>query len=282
MFNLRSIATVVVAVILGLIAIVLVNNYLGNARTATKAAPAAVGVPVVVASTPLPRGVTVVPLALKIARYPADAVPKDAFTSIAEVASFGSPGRVTYRDISANAPILRSDVSDPGGRLTLATTVQPGFVAVSIKANEVTDVGGFVLPGERVDIMLTRSVGVGGDHQPIWISQIVAQDVRVLGVDQAADQKADKPSVARAVTVEVTPAQAQLITLGNEAGIIALTLRHDGDHQPVQRIATTSADLVSGAPRKGKPRTDGGYVVKITRGSGDKKDTVNYSVGARS
>jgi pilus assembly protein CpaB len=117
--------------------------------------------------------------------------------------------------------------------------------AVSLRSNDVAGVAGFVLPGDRVDILLTRQIEHG------QVTQVLAENVRVLGVDQTDDDQANKPQVAKAVTVEVTPDQAQKISLAQAVGQVSFSLRHSADQLPLTRHATTIADLGFGgaAPR---------------------------------
>jgi pilus assembly protein CpaB len=237
----RTVATLAVAVFLGLIAVFLVRNYLASASA--KQPEVALTVPVVVASSPIERGKTVEAAGLKTVNYPADAVPAGAFRSVSDLTGASADKRVAIRTISANEPILADKISGPGGRMILSTTLTPGMRAVSLRSNDVAGVAGFILPGDRVDILLTRPVGEG------QVTQVVADNVRVLGVDQTADDSADKPQVARAVTVEVKPDQAQAISLAQAVGQVSLSLRQVSDDTPLSKRATTVADLGSFGPR---------------------------------
>jgi len=280
MLSLRSIATAVVAILLGLIAIVLVNNYLKAGEGKSAPAPEAAGSPVVVASAQIGRGVALAPNLLKVVKYPADAVPAGAFHSIAEISVPGGAPRNTIRAIGANEPILPTDISGIGARQTLSATITPGMEAISIRANDVSGVGGFALPGDRVDVLLTRAVVQGLVSQSTWITEVLAEDVKVLGVDQISDQASQQPVVARAVTLEVTHAQAQVIALGASAGSISLSLRRDGDHTLIAKRVTTQADLAGApAPHVARPRAapvkTEAVVIHITRGS----QTTDYSMG---
>jgi pilus assembly protein CpaB len=93
--------------------------------------------------------------------------------------------------------------------------------AMTIRVNEVLGVAGFVLPGDRVDVLLTQK-----ENRETPVTDILLQNVRVLGVDQDTNLAKDKPSVARAVTLEVSPAQAQQLTLGATIGTLSLALRN--------------------------------------------------------
>jgi pilus assembly protein CpaB len=276
MLSLRSIATAVVAILLGLIAIVMVNNYL-KAGQGSGPTPQAAGNPVVVAAGPINRGVALQPPLLKIVKYPADAVPAGAFSAITDVTGpVGGPGRITLRPVGANEPILATDLAGTGARQIMSTTIAAGMEAVSIRSNDVAGVAGFVLPGDHVDVLLTRAVVQGLVTQTNWITHILAEDIKVLGVDQVSDQTAQSPVVARAVTLEVTHAQAQAIALGASAGQISLSLRRDGDHSLAVKKVTTINDLGGTPP---PPRRHvvkaGAPVIHITRGA----MTTDYSIG---
>jgi pilus assembly protein CpaB len=233
----RTIATFAVAILLGLLAVFLVRNYLKSARPAGQQAAAGATVPVVVASAVIDRGKVLEAPELKLANYPADSVPTGAFHNIADLTGAAENKRVAIRPLAANEPILADKISGPGGRTILSTTLTEGMRAVSLRSNDIAGVAGFVLPGDRVDILLTRQVG---EQQ---LTQVLAENVRVLGVDQNIDQGANQPQVARAVTVEVTPDQAQSISLAQAVGNVSLSLRHVSDQLPLTKRATTVADL---------------------------------------
>ena len=100
--------------------------------------------------------------------------------------------------IEANEPILASKITGAGQRATLSAVLQDGMKAVTIRVNDVEGVAGFVLPGDRVDVVLTRQ-----QDKLVAAADVVLQNVRVLAVDQVADERAEKPSIAKAVTLEV-------------------------------------------------------------------------------
>jgi pilus assembly protein CpaB len=156
--------------------------------------------------------------------------------------------------------------------------------AVSVRSNDVAGVAGFVLPGDKVDILLTRSNADQG--QPV--TQVLAENVRVLGIDQLSDDSTDKPGVARAVTVEVTPDQADIVSLAQAVGNVSFTLRHVADETPLEHHAATVADLAikdrlkpparpAAGPRRApaKPAAPSDQVqVRVTRGV----ETAGYTV----
>jgi pilus assembly protein CpaB len=286
--NIRTIATLAVAVFLGIIAVVAVRSYLGAARKGAVAPGVAGSTPVVVASAPIIRGAALQPIQLKVANYPADAVPAGSFQTVAQLVGTGATARLALRPMSLNEPILADQVSGPGGKLTLSVTLTPGMRAVSLRSSDVAGVAGFVLPGDRVDILLTRTMG--GGETANAVTQALAENVLVLGIDQASDDTADKPVVARTVTVEVTPVQAESISLAQTVGQVSFSLRHVSDNAPLTRKAFTVAQLgyfapvrapaapAAAAARAAAPRTPRGMSeVTVARGV----DVSTYAVTMR-
>lgn len=282
--NIRTIVTAVVAVLLALVAVLLVRGYLGAAKPA--GAPAAGGAvataPVVVASAPIQRGAVLQPLQLKVVNYPADAVPSGSFQTVAQLSGGGANSHLALRPLSLNEPVLADKVSGPGGKLTLSVALTPGMRAVSLRSNDVAGVAGFVLPGDRVDILLTRTIS--GDSNNA-VTQVLAENVLVLGVDQSADDQQDKPVVARTVTMEVTPDQAQTLSLAQAVGSISLSLRQVSDQAALSKKAMTVAQLGffgthQAAPRAAaeRPHTAQGMSqVTVARGT----DVSTYAVTMR-
>ncbi|HVV65569.1 MAG TPA: Flp pilus assembly protein CpaB [Rhizomicrobium sp.] len=247
----RNIASIAVAILLGLIAVILVRNYLAATPQARAPGGAVLATtPVVVAAQPLARGVALQPSLLKVVNYPQSDVPASSFRSVAELTGEKDGARLTLRSIVADEPILTGSVSEPGGKLNLSTVLDDGMRAISVRSNDVAGVGGFVLPGDRVDVLLTRAVGAGDRAHSV--TQVLAENALVLGVDQSDNAEEHKPVVAKAVTVEVTPDQAQAISLGQSVGTITLALRHVSDDASLVNRMTTEADLGREArPRRG-------------------------------
>ena len=100
--------------------------------------------------------------------------------------------------IERNEPILRTKITGPGQKATLSAVIQDGMRAVTVRVNDVEGVAGFVLPGDHVDVLLTRQA-----ERTTGTNDVVIQNARVLAVDQLADDAADRPTVVTAVTLEV-------------------------------------------------------------------------------
>lgn len=178
---------------------------------------------VVVAARPIDLGQALTPDMLRLQAWPAGALPQGAFTQISELT--GGEARVALRAIEPNEPILISRVSGAGGRATLSATIAEGHRAVAIRVNDVIGVGGFVLPGDFVDVLLTREDGEGRNSNRPMRTDLLIANVRVLAIDQTANESRNDPQVARAVTIEVTPEDGQKVALATEIGTLSLALR---------------------------------------------------------
>ena len=159
-----------------------------------------------------------------------------AFPNVNEVfrGATAPEDREALKAIKTGEPILRTNISGFGGRATMSREVAAaGMRAVSISINDVSGVAGFILPGDHVDVMLTRQADAGG-----LATDVILQNVTVLGIDQLSDQERDKPVVARTVTVEATTDQAQKLILAQQAGTLSLALRNAEtlDQSTVHRV----------------------------------------------
>jgi pilus assembly protein CpaB len=177
----------------------------------------------VVAAKPIEVGETITADRLKLQAWPAGAVPEGAFASVALLTD-GKP-RVALRPIAANEPILAARVSGPGGRATLSAMITPGKRAVTIRVNDVFGVAGFVLPGDFVDVLITRAEGDRYGSANTMRTDTLLEAVRVLAVDQTASENKNEPVVAKAATIEVGPEQAQKLALAAQVGTLSLALR---------------------------------------------------------
>ena len=115
---------------------------------------------------------------------------------------------------------MASKVSGFGGRAILSAVIAPDMRAVTIRVNDVNGVAGFVLPGDHVDILLTRKEGGSS-----LFTDVLLQNVKILGIDQVASENLEKPKVAKAATLEVTQIQAQKLALAQRVGQLSLALR---------------------------------------------------------
>ena len=191
---------------------------------------------IVVAAKPLRFGAELGSMSLREIPWPEEAVPAGAFSKIVDLTSSGR--RVVLTPIEANEPVLASKITGSGQRATLSAMLGDGMKAVTIRVNDVEGVAGFVLPGDRVDVMLTRQ-----QDKNVAASDVVLQNVRVLAVDQVADERTDKPSVAKAVTLEVEVTSAQKLALAATVGTLSLALRKAGEAAAAATRRITLSDL---------------------------------------
>jgi pilus assembly protein CpaB len=221
---------------------------------------------IVVASKALRFGNELGSASLREIAWPQNAIPAGAFSKISDLLSGGR--RMVLTAIEANEPILASKITGPGQRATLSAVIADGMRAVTIRVNDVEGVAGFVLPGDRVDVALTRQADKSAPT-----TDVVLQNIKVLAIDQTADERTDKPSVVRAVTLEVDTAAAQKLALAASIGTLSLMLRRagEGDLEPTRRISLGDLLGHSSAPERMKFAT-----VRVHRPK--KKD--DYSVPA--
>lgn len=136
-------------------------------------------------------------------------------------------GAVARNGIVVGQPITDGAVVKPGDRGFLAAVLEPGKRAISVSINATTGISGFVFPGDRVDLILTQNLreSAEGEKSVRRASETVLGDLRVLAVDQTTNDQENEPAVAKTVTLEVTPKQAEVITVAAELGKLSLSLR---------------------------------------------------------
>jgi pilus assembly protein CpaB len=164
-------------------------------------------------------------------------LPPGAFTSVQELLDAEKP-RTVLRTIEANEPVLASKVSGAGEKATLSAIISEEMRAMTIRVNDVIGVAGFIVPGDRVDVLLTREEG-----EKNQITDILLQNVKVLGIDQLASDNQEKPVVVQAVTLEVSPEQSQKLTLASQVGSLALALRNVLDAEAERARTVRVGDL---------------------------------------
>lgn len=221
---------------------------------------------VVIAAKPLRFGNRLATRALKEIEWPAKAIPEGAFRKIGDIIN-DNERRVVLSAIEENEPVLEWKITGPGQRASLAALISDDKKAVTIRVNDVLGVAGFVLPGERVDIMLTRTETqeVGDDKaiQKNAFTDVLLQNVRVLAVDQLADDRTEKPTPAKAVTIEVGTRQAQKLALASTVGQLSLALRSAGSTRGTSSTRVALGDLSSAT--SGKVSDGASVMVTVTR-----------------
>jgi len=256
-----TIVMIAFAGLFGLLAVFLAQTWLNkqtelrmrSLEAQRKTAPART---IVVATRPLRFGDELNAAAMREVAWPDDALPAGAFAKIAELSS---GRRIVLGPIDINESILAAKITGPGQRATLSAMLQDGMKAVTIRVNDVEGVAGFVLPGDHVDVVVSRP----GD-QNVAMSDVVLQNARVLAVDQLADQRAEKPSVVKAVTLEVDVTNGEKLALASLVGTLSLMLRKAGETAEATARRVTIADLGRSTPLAGDVRFT---TIGVTRSS---------------
>jgi pilus assembly protein CpaB len=229
------------AVLFGLLAVFLAQTWLNNQAELrmrsleAQKKPDAPAHTVVVASKALRFGDELGAASLREVPWPQGALPAGAFARIAELTA---GKRVVVLPMNENEAVLASKITGPGQRATLSAVLGEGMKAVTIRVNDVEGVAGFVLPGDHVDVVLTRQI-----DKETATNDVVIENARVLAVDQSADSMSFKPSVVKAVTLEVEVAAAQKLALASAVGTLSLLLRKAGEMSADNSRRVTLADL---------------------------------------
>src|SRR5215472_11917802 len=255
---------IAVAAVFGLLAVFVAQSWLNSqaearlkSLEAQKVKPTATST-LVVASRPLRFGNELSASSLREMPWPIDSIPQGGFRSIQDMRGQGK--RVVLTAIEANEPVLASKITGQGQRATLSAMIGDGHKAMTIRVNDVDGVAGFVLPGDRVDVMLSRQIDKGNA-----VNDVVLKNAKVLAIDQLADERTEKPSVAKAVTLEVDIAGAQKLALAGQIGTLALALRKAGDTDATASRAITISDLIF-SKSADDPEDNGRYAtIGVTR-----------------
>lgn len=238
MRNKRLIIAVLAAITFGLIAAVSVKQYLLSAQTFNRVNN------VVVAKVEIPVGSRIIPEQLTIAQFPADVTPEGAISAIDE----NLVGRVLITALSPKDPITESKLAPVGSLGGLSSVIPEGYRAMTVKVDDVVGVSGFIMPGTLVDIVVVIQPPKGTANEEM-ISKIVLQNIKVL----ASGQNIDKPKndreverAVRAVTLQVTPEQAEKLALASSEGKLQLVMRNSVDQADEQTSGANKRTLLNG------------------------------------
>ena len=226
----------------------------GSAPKAQAAAPAPTGPKVLVAQRVLPVGTIITADAMSYQPWPKDMV-ENAYFIDGEADMSKLLGTVVRYPISAGEPVTQGALVSPGDRGFLAAALGPGMRAVTVPVSAKTGVGGFVFPGDRVDLVLTQTVK-GEEGQPLKAAETILRNLRVLATDQSTESTTvDGKTVVRAfrtVTLEVTPKIAEKVAVAQTIGTLSLSLRSiaDNDKDLVRAIASGEITIPEGTSPK--------------------------------
>jgi pilus assembly protein CpaB len=235
----NTLVMLLLAVVFGIGAVFLSNIWLSNQKQpgAAVASSTPGEMKIVVAAVPLRFGDRLTPENTREISWTASALPAGAFKLRGDLLGAADGGRQVLTPIGVNEPILEWKVTGPGQRATLSAVLTKGMKAVSIRVNDVLGVAGFVLPGDRVDILLSRNQDGNA------FVDVLLQDIKVLAIDQSANDQTEDPTVAKAVTLEVATFDAQKLTLAAGVGTLSLALREVAGEGAEQTQRVSLGDL---------------------------------------
>ena len=226
---------------------------------------------VVVTNTDLTFGVKLETTNLHTVRYPKESVPDGAFASLDSVV-----GQTTKVFMSAREPVTAIKLSSRGGGLSML--VRPNMRAASLEVNQVSGVSGFVLPGDRVDVLATIDPHNSTDDA---VTRTVLQNIEVLASGQKTAQQDNKPITVQSVTILVDPQGAETLALAMHEGKIHLVLRNPEDQGVTQVASLSTRQMLGGgntdaavrtstpgAPRRSTPSYSSPSKIRMIRSAG--------------
>jgi pilus assembly protein CpaB len=239
MNNKRALLMMALAIVLGLAAVVMASRWLlrQSPTSANK---------IIVAAVDVNLGQRLTPEMLKPLDWPADNLPRGALRDASKLV-----GRVLKTSVLRDEPLSEAKLAPAGTLGGLSALITEGKRAITVRVNDVVGVAGFALPGNFVDIIVNTQSAAGGNENAI--SKIVLERILVLAVAQEVGRDETKPRVVNAVTLEVTPAQAENIDLARSVGTLSLVLRNQVDPRPGVTGGATKTTLLGMAPVRPEP-----------------------------
>ncbi|HET6670610.1 MAG TPA: Flp pilus assembly protein CpaB [Pyrinomonadaceae bacterium] len=238
MRNKRLIIALLAAIGFGLIAALSVSRYLSSAQAYTKNLNN-----VVVAKVEIPVGSKILPEQLAVAQFPRNVTPEGAFPVIDD----NVIGRVAITRISAREPITEARLAPVGAAGGLQSVIPEGYRAMTVKVDDVVGISGFIMPGTLVDVVVVIDPPTKDGNQS-KVSKIVLQNIRVLANGQNIDKPKNDREAERvkAITLQVTPEQAEKLALAATEGDLQLVMRNSIDQNDEATPGANKASLLSG------------------------------------
>jgi pilus assembly protein CpaB len=238
MKNKRAILVMAAAILFGFAAVVFASRWLLKQ-------PGSSSDHIVVAAADISLGQRLTPEMFKLADWPAGSLPKGAFTDPQKLG-----GRVLKTNLLTGEPVSEAKLAPAGTLGGLSALITEGKRAITVRVNDVIGVAGFALPGNYVDIIVStqKDAPAGGDAHQQNISKIVLERILVLAVAQEVNRDETKPKVVNAVTLEVTPEQAEKLDLARSVGTLSLALRNQVDPRSASTEGATKLTLLPEAP----------------------------------
>ena len=233
--NARGVLMILTSLVAGIVAVMLAARWLAQQSNLAvqKVAIAAVDINI---------GQPIRPDHVRVVDWPRGSVPKGAFDDAKALLD-----RVTKTSLLRDEPILEAKLAPRGTKGGLSAVIGDGKRAITVKVNEVVGVAGFALPGNYVDVMVNTQEGASEttNNARRNISKIVLERILVLAVAQEVSRDETKPKVVSAVTLEVSPEQAEKLDLARSVGTLSLVLRNQLDPTPVATAGATKDSLLN-------------------------------------
>ncbi len=238
----RNLLVLAGALLIGLIAVLIVNGvFSGVEQQQQKIAEQNRMIRIVVASQALAFGTPLSSQNVRLVNWPANSQPDGAFTSLEEA----TKSRVALRPIVAGEPVLASKVSGANGRATLSANLPVGQLAFAVPINDITSAGGFIRPGDVVDVLVTRRIPGDGSSEMDKMTDVVLESIPVLGIDQVSDENKTDPAIGKSATLQVDTFGAQKLALAQQLGVLTLALRNVADPTTGARSTVTGRDITA-------------------------------------
>jgi pilus assembly protein CpaB len=256
----RSIYSLVIGIAFAGIALWLLFSSRPADQKASADVPLLATTPLMVVAKDIAYGERITPELVQLVQWPTASIPKDAVLTRAELFEGPEAPRIALRSMSAGEPFLKPRLSGFGERPILSRKVAEGMRAFTVRINDVSGVGGFILPGDHVDIILAHDV----DGR--MATDIILQNVTILGIDQISNEATEEPVLGRSATFEVTPEQAQKLALASQVGNLSLMLRNYATLEDEKTGQIAADDLGERKPapapvvRKPAPKDNSIYV----------------------
>ncbi|MDB5690317.1 MAG: Flp pilus assembly protein CpaB [Sphingomonas bacterium] len=253
------------ALLLGALLMAGVSAFMARSMFAGAGAPQAEaaemqnGPQILVATRGLPVGTIIDPDSFRYQPWPKDLI-DSAYYIKGQNEPQNLPGTVVRYAITAGQPITQGALVKPGDRGFLAAALGPGMRAVTVSMSAQTGVGGFVFPGDRVDLVLTQDVAGGGDGAPLKTSETIVRNLRVLATDQRTSSETEEGKAPvttySTVTMEATPRIAEKIAVAQSIGQLSLSLRSIADNtvELERAIAAGEVSVPDGTDPKAEKR----------------------------
>lgn len=244
MRNKRFFIVLVGALIFGVLAAVSVSKYLSSAQAYAKNLKK-----VVVAKVSIPLGSKIIAEQLMVVQFPTESTPDGAFEAPEKLA-----GRVAVMNIAAREPVTEARLAPEGTAAGLSAVIPEGYRAMTVKVDDAAGISGFIQPGTLVDVVVVIDPREGSGMQDP-VSKIVLQNIKVLANGQNIDKPKDEREAnsVKAVTLQVTPEQAEKLALAANEGKLQLVMRNQIDQGDEQTQGVNKRTLLTGEAAKTAP-----------------------------